>query len=113
MVVSIRSLIEPEPVLVDIPRGDRVVRVRPVFRVGGGTYAVVDSVPWEEAGTIFESATTNASGQTRRIWRGVTASGIKVKADTRADVVAALLEARDEFAVTIDDTIPTLFEIEE
>jgi hypothetical protein len=108
-----RSLIEPEPVLVDIPRGERTVRIRPVFRVGGGAYAVVDSVPWEEAGTIFESATTNESGQTRHIWRGITATGIKVKADTRADVVAALLEARDEFAVTIDDTIPTLFEIEE
>lgn len=111
--MTIRNLIEPEPVLVEIPRGERTVRIRPVFRVGGGAYAVVDSVPWEEAGTIFESATTNANGQTRRIWRGVTSTGIKVKADTRADIVAALLEARDEFAVTIDDTIPTLFDIEE
>ena len=107
-----RNLTEPEPVLVECPRGEKVVRIRPVFRTDAGAYAIVDSVPWEEAGTIWQGATKVAEN-TRSIWRGVTTGGTKVKAETKPQVIAALLDARDEFEVTLEDTMPALFEMED
>lgn len=104
---DLRPLVDPEPVLVDAPRGQRYVRVRPVFRVGN-SYAIVDSVPWEVGGEVWESMAAR-DGQLRKVWRGATTAGVRVVADTRRAVIDRLLEERDEFAVELNDTIPPLF----
>lgn len=112
-----RSAIEPEPVLVECQRGQKTVRVRPVFRVDAETYAIVESLPWEDAGSVWQSSmqVENARGTTnlRTVWRGVTTGGTKVQADTKPKAIEALLEARDEFAVTIEQTARPLFNLEE
>lgn len=106
-----RELVGAEPVLVDCPRGAREVRIRAAFAVEPGLYAPIESVEWELAGEIV-TAFTKRDGQVRKIWKAVTTGGTWVKSDTRAGVIAALLDARGEFEVTIDQTIPPLFDLE-
>lgn len=97
-----------EPVLVDCPRGARLVRIRPAFRVDETTYAVIESVEWEDAGNLFES-TKYVDGKIRKEWKAVSVGGASVTADSRTKVIDALLEERGEYAVTIEQTIPSLF----
>lgn len=112
MTDEIRSAIKAEPVLVDCPRGSRDVRIRPAFEVEPGLFAPIESVPWEPAGTIWKI--TGREGQfLRTVWKGVTTGGTVVNAETRGGIIARLLDAREEFEVTIDQTIPQLFDLGE
>jgi hypothetical protein len=108
----VRDLIPAEPVLVDCPRGSREIRIRPAFRVDATSFAVIESVPWEHAGELVTSY-TQRDGQVRKVWKAISDGGASVTADTREQVIAALLDVRGEFEVTIDQTIPPLFELEE
>lgn len=105
---EIRDAHQAEPVLVDCPRGSREVRVRPAFRVDQDTYAVIESVGWEPAGQLWESAAAR-DGKIRKVWRGITAGGTKVVGDTRHQLITRMLDERGEYEVTIEDTIPKLF----
>lgn len=107
-----RNLNAGEPVLVDCPRGSREVRVRPAFRVDADTYAVIESVGWEKAGELITSHTMR-DGQVRSVWKAISEGGSTVQADTRAGVIKALLEARAEYEVTIDQTMAPLFNLED
>lgn len=102
------NAINAEPVLVDCPRGTRTVRIRPAFRVDETTYAVIESVPWEDAGTLIEGHRM-VDGKVRKIWKAISVGGASVTADTRAKVIAALLDERGEYEITIEQTIPNLF----
>lgn len=105
-----RDAIKGEPVLVDCPRGAREVRVRPAFRVDATSFAVIESVGWEKAGDLVTSY-TQRDGQVRKVWRAISVGGAQVEAGSRVAVIAALLDARDEFEVTLEQTIPPLFDI--
>lgn len=105
---DVRAAVAAEPVLVECPPGSREVKVRPCFRVDENTYAVIESVGWEHAGDIWESAGMR-DGHIRKVWRGITSGGTKCVGDTRTQLIRNLLDAREEFEVTIDDTIPKLF----
>lgn len=97
-----------EPVLVDCPRGGRTVRIRPAFRVDETTWAVVESVGWEQAGVLLDTHRL-VDGKIRKLWKAISEGGAVVEADTRAKAIAALLVERGEYEVTIEQTIPRLF----
>jgi hypothetical protein len=109
---SLRDAIDAEPVLVDSPKGSRVIRIRPAFRVDHESYAVIESVAWEDAAEIHTTY-TQRDGQVRKVWSATTIGGSKVTADSRRALIAAVLEARMEYEVTIEQTIPPLFSLEE
>ena len=109
---SVRGAIDAEPVLVDSPKGSRVIRIRPAFRVDHESYAVIESVAWEDAAEIRTSY-TQKDGQIRKVWHATTTGGSSVEADSRRALIAAVLSARMEYEVTIEQTIPPLFSLDD
>lgn len=94
------------PALIHVDHWD--VSYQLVTRVDHG-YALHENMPIMRLGTV-EQTVRIIDGLTQRVWEATDADGRRYMAQNKALVIEKMVEGNRLLAVTIDDTIPPLFE---